>query len=132
MTRSQTARRKRQRIRLAIRNTASLLSIFAFLAMLGDVGAVECDRVPLLEGTVRMFGFMFIWAGLLLLAGAFPVRKERRKCHEVHRNTVAGPGRTSRQKPYSSWRKENHDRRNRKRPFRRHHNNRNGPFQKNL
>ena len=26
--------------------------------------------------------------------------------------------------------KEDHDRRNRKGPFRRHHNNRNGPFQK--
>lgn len=103
MTRSQAARRKRNRIRLAIRNTASLLSIFAFLAMLGAVGAVECDKVPLLEGTVRMFGFLLIWAGLLLLAGAFPVRKERRKRHEVHRDTVTGPGRTSRQKPDSSW-----------------------------
>lgn len=103
MTRSQAARRKRNRIRLAIRNTASLLSIFAFLAMLGAVGAVECDRVPLLEGTVRMFGFLFIWAGLLLLAGAFPVRKERRKRHEVHRDTVTGSGRTSCQKPDSSW-----------------------------
>lgn len=103
MTRSQAARRKRNRIRLAIRNTASLLSIFAFLAMLGAAGAVECDRVPLLEGTVRMFGFLFIWAGLLLLAGAFPVRKERRKRHEVHRDTVTRPGGTSRQKPDSSW-----------------------------
>ena len=103
MTRSQAARRKRNRIRLAIRNTASLLSVFAFLAMIGSAGAIECDTVPLLEGTVRMFGFMFIWAGLLLLAGAFPVRKERRERHEVHRDTVTGPGRTSRQKPDSSW-----------------------------
>ena len=103
MTRSQRARRKRQRIRLAIRNTASILSVFAFLAMLGAAGAIECDTVPLLEGTVRMFGFLFIWAGLLLLAGAFPVRKERRRSHEVHRDTVAGPGRTSCKKPNSSW-----------------------------
>ena len=103
MTQAQRARRKRQRIRLAIRNTATVLSVFAFLAMLGAVGAVECDRVPLLEGTVRMFGFMFIWAGLLLLAGAFPVRKERRKRHEVHRDVIAGPGRTGCQKPDSSW-----------------------------
>lgn len=103
MTRSQAARRKRNRIRLAIRNTASLLSVFAFLAMIGSAGAVECDTVPLLEGTVRMFGFMFIWAGLLLLAGAFPVRKERRKRHEVHRDVIAGPGRTSCEKPDSSW-----------------------------
>ena len=55
MTQAQRARRKRQRIRLAIRNTATVLSVFAFLAMLGAVGAVECDTVPLLEGTVRMF-----------------------------------------------------------------------------
>lgn len=103
MTQAQRARRKRQRIRLAIRNTATVLSVFAFLAMLGAVGAVECDTVPLLEGTVRMFGFMFIWAGLLLLAGAFPVRKERRKRHEVHRDTVTRPGRTSCEKPDSSW-----------------------------
>ena len=96
MTRSQHARRKRQRIRLAIRNTATVLSVFAFLAMLGAVDAVECDTVPFLEGTVRMFGFMFIWAGLLLLAGAFPVRKERRKRHEVHRDTIAGTGRAGR------------------------------------
>lgn len=103
MTQAQRARRKRQRIRLAIRNTATVLSVFAFLAMLGAAGAIECDTVPLLEGTVRMFGFLFIWAGLLLLAGAFPVRKERRKSHEVHRDTVAGPGRTSCKKPNSSW-----------------------------
>lgn len=103
MTQAQRARRKRQRIRLAIRNTASILSVFAFLAMLGAVGAIECDTVTLLEGTVRMFGFLFIWAGLLLLAGAFPVRKERRRSHEVHRDTVAGPGRTSCKKPDSSW-----------------------------
>ena len=103
MTRSQAARRKRNRIRLAIRNTASLLSVFAFLAMIGSAGAIECDTVPLLEGTVRMFGFMFIWAGLLLLAGAFPVRKERRERHEVHRDTVTRPGRTGCQKSNSSW-----------------------------
>lgn len=103
MTQAQRARRKRQRIRLAIRNTATVLSVFAFLAMLGAVGAVECDTVPLLEGTVRMFGFMFIWARLLLLAGAFPVRKERRKRHEVHRDVIASPGRTGCQKSNSSW-----------------------------
>ena len=103
MTRSQSARRKRRRIRLAIRNTTEILSVFAFLGVIGSVGAIEQDTVPLLEGTVRTFGFMFIWAGLLLLAGAFPVRKERRKRHEVHRDTVASPGRTGCQKSNSSW-----------------------------
>lgn len=104
MTQAQRARRKRQRIRLAIRNTATVLSVFAFLAMLGAVGAVERDTVPLLEGTIRMFGFLFLWAGFMFLAGAFqPVRKERRKRREVYRDTVASPGRTGCQKPYSSW-----------------------------
>lgn len=101
MTQAQRARRKRKRIRMVIRNTAKVLSVFAFLAALGSVGAVECDRVPLLEGTVRIFGFMFIWVGLLLLAGAFPVRKERRKRHEVHRDAIARPGRTGCQKSNS-------------------------------
>ena len=104
MTRSQAARRKRQRIRLAIRTTAGVLAFVSFMGLLGTVGAVECDTVPLPEGTIRMFGFLFLWAGFMFLAGAFqPVRKERRKRHEVHRDTVTGPGRTSRQKPNSSW-----------------------------
>jgi len=104
MTRNVSARRKRQRIRLAIRTTAGVLAFISFMAMIGTVGAVERDTVPLLEGTVRMFGFLFLWAGFLFLAGAFqPVHKERRKRHEVHRHPVASPGRTSCQKPNSSW-----------------------------
>lgn len=104
MTRSQAARRKRKRIRLAIRTTAGVLAFISFMGLLGTVGAVECDTVPLREGTVRMFGFLFLWAGFMILAGAFqPVRKERRKRREVHRDTVASPGRTGSQKPYSSW-----------------------------
>ena len=42
----------------------------AFLALLGSVGAVEQDLVPLLPGAIRMFGFLLIWAGLLAVAGA--------------------------------------------------------------
>ncbi len=104
MTRNVSARRKRQRIRLAIRTTAGVLAFISFMGLLGTVGAVECDTVPLLEGTIRMFGFLFLWAGFMFLAGAFqPVRKERRKRREVHRDTVASPGRTGCQKPYSSW-----------------------------
>ncbi len=98
------ARRKRRRIRLAIRNTAGALSFIAFLALIGTAGAIERDTVPLLEGTVRMFGFLFLWVGMLFLAGAFhPVRKERRKRHEVHRDAVACSGRTGCQKSDSSW-----------------------------
>lgn len=104
MTRQElAARRKRRRIRLAIRNTAGVLSFIAFLGLIGSAGAIERDLGPLLEGTIRMFGFLFLWAGMLFLAGAFPVRKERRKRHEVHRDVIAGPGRTGCQKSNSSW-----------------------------
>jgi len=54
----------------------------AFMALLGSVGAVEQDLVPLLPGTIRMFGFLLIWAGLLAVAGAFDTtegRRERRR-----------------------------------------------------
>jgi hypothetical protein len=56
--------------------------LIAFLALLGSVGAVEQDLVPLLPGTIRMFGFLLIWAGLLTVAGAFDTtegRRERRR-----------------------------------------------------
>ena len=104
MTRNVSARRKRQRIRLAIKKTTGVLAFVSFMATVGTAGAIECDTVPLLEGTVRMFGFLLLFAGFLFLAGAFqPVRKERRERREVHRDTVARPGRTGSQKPYSSW-----------------------------
>lgn len=45
MTQAQRARRKRQRIRLAIRNTATVLSVFAFLAMLGAAGADKAAAI---------------------------------------------------------------------------------------
>ena len=61
---------------------AAYRAAIAFLALLGSVGAVEQDLVPLLPGTIRMFGFLLIWAGLLTVAGAFDTtegRRERRR-----------------------------------------------------
>lgn len=77
-----TPRARQRRTRRRIHNAASLLSLVAFLALLGSVGAVEQDLVPLLPGTIRMFGFLLIWAGLLAVAGAFDTtggRRERRR-----------------------------------------------------
>lgn len=77
-----TPRARQRRTRRRVHNAASLLSLVAFLALLGSVGAVEQDLVPLLPGTIRMFGFLLIWAGLLTVAGAFDTtegRRERRR-----------------------------------------------------
>lgn len=77
-----TTRARQRRTRRRIRNAAGLLSLVAFLALLGSVGAVEQDLVPLLPGTIRIFGFLLIWAGLLAVTGAFDTtegRRERRR-----------------------------------------------------
>ena len=77
-----TPRARQRRTRRRIRKAAGYLSLIVFLALLGSVGAVEQDLVPLLPGTIRMFGFLLIWAGLLTVAGAFDTtegRRERRR-----------------------------------------------------
>ena len=77
-----TPRARQRRTRRRIHNAASLLSLVAFLALLGSVGAVEQDLVPLLPGAIRMFGCLLTWAGLLAAAGAFDTtggRRERRR-----------------------------------------------------
>lgn len=77
-----TPRARQRRTRRRIRKAAGYLSLIAFLALLVSVGAVEQDLVPLLPGTIRMFGFLLIWAGLLTVAGAFDTtegRRERRR-----------------------------------------------------
>ena len=56
--------------------------------------------LSLLLGT---FGLLFIGTGFAFVGGAFRNPTERRSKHEVHRDTVAGPGRTSCKKPNSSW-----------------------------
>lgn len=48
-----TPRARQRRTRRRIRNAAGLLSLVAFLALLGSVGAVEQDLVPLLPGAIR-------------------------------------------------------------------------------
>ena len=77
-----TPRARQRRTRRRIRDAAGLLSLVAFLALLGSVGAVEQDLVPLLPGAIRMIGFLLSWAGLLAVAGVFDTtegRRERRR-----------------------------------------------------
>ena len=74
-----TPRARQRRTRRRIRKAAGYLSLIALLALLGSVGAVEQDLVPLLPGTIRMFGFLLIWASLLTVAGAFDTTEGRRE-----------------------------------------------------
>lgn len=95
-------RRRDRRIRRAILYTMATLSALSFLCMIGTVGAIERDTVPLLEGTVRSFGYLFIWTGFANLSESFYDYAERRTTHEVYRDAVARASRTGCEKPYSS------------------------------
>jgi len=53
---------------------------FAFLMfflMYGTVGAVECDTLPLFEGTIRSIIFLALWVLFTYLAGGFEEYSER-------------------------------------------------------
>ena len=54
MTPDRATRRKRRRIRLAIRRTSALAAAIAFFFAWGTIGAIETDAVSLVEGTVRI------------------------------------------------------------------------------
>ena len=94
------ARRRRRRIRLAIRQAVAIAAAIAFFLAYGTVGAIETDTVPLVEGTIRTFGLLFIGAGFAFVGGAFRNPKERRSGNEVHRDPVGRSGRTSCQKSF--------------------------------
>ena len=81
-----------------------------FFLMLGAVGAIEQDIVPLFPGMVRVFALMALWVLFCNLAGAFDYTEpERRKPREVRReDPVARTGRTSRQSPCPSGRAKNY------------------------
>lgn len=48
-----------------------VIAFVLFFLMLGAVGAVENDTVPLLPGAIRIFAFLALWALFSYLAGAF-------------------------------------------------------------
>lgn len=57
---------------MLIRKTVfGVIAFVMFFLMLGTVGAIECDTVPLGIGTIRAFAFMGLWALFSWLAGAF-------------------------------------------------------------
>lgn len=78
MTPDRATRRKRRRIRLAIRRTSALAAAIAFFFAWGTIGAIETDAVSLVEGTVRTFGLLFIGTGFAFVGGAFRNPTERR------------------------------------------------------
>lgn len=81
MTPDRATRRKRRRIRLAIRRTSALAAAIAFFFAWGTIGAIETDAVSLVEGTVRTFGLLFIGTGFAFVGGAFRNPTERRSKH---------------------------------------------------
>ena len=56
------------------KNKKKVFWSFAFLMiflMYGTVGAVECDTLPLFEGTIRSIIFLALWVLFTYLAGGF-------------------------------------------------------------
>lgn len=54
-----------------------------FFLMIGTVGAVECDNLPLGSGMIRAFAFMGLWVLFSWLAGAFEPTTERSEPLEI-------------------------------------------------
>ena len=53
------------------------LAFLMFFLMYGTVGAIECDTLPLFEGTIRLIIFLALWVLFAYLAGAFENYAER-------------------------------------------------------
>jgi hypothetical protein len=92
------------------KTVCGVIAFVLFFLMLGAVGAIEQDIVPLFPGMVRVFALMSLWVLFCNLAGAFGYTEpERRKPREVRReDPVARTGRTSRQSPCPSGRAKNY------------------------
>ena len=92
------------------RKTAfGVIAFVLFFLMLGAVGAVENDTVPLLPGAIRIFALLALWALFAYLAGAFDYSQERSEPREIQREDPdARPGRTGREGPGPSGRAKNH------------------------
>lgn len=80
------------------KTVCGVIAFFMFFVLLGTVGAVEQNMVPLAEGTARMFAALALWALFTWLSGAFDYPQERSETREVQREDLdARPGRTSRE-----------------------------------
>ena len=91
------------------KTVCGVIAFVLFFLMLGAVGAIEQDIVPLFPGMVRVFALMALWVLFCNLAGAFDYPQERSEPREVQReNPDARPGRTGREGPGPSGRAKNH------------------------
>ena len=91
------------------KSVSGVIAFVMFFLMLGTVGGIENDTIPLLPGMIQTFAFMGLWVLFSHLAGAFDYPQERSEPREVQReNTDARPGRTGREGPGPSGRAKNH------------------------
>lgn len=91
------------------RTVCGVIAFFMFFFMLGAVGAVENNAVPLLPGAIRIFASLGLWAFFTWQSGAFDYSHERSERREVQReNPDARPGRTGREGPGPSGRAKNY------------------------
>lgn len=91
------------------KSVSGVIAFVMFFLMLGTVGGIENDTIPLLPGMIQTFAFMGLWVLFSHLAGAFDYPQERSEPREVQReNPDARPGRTGREGPGPSWRAKNH------------------------
>ena len=66
--------RKKAVVRIKRRHFRTLSGSIAFVMfflIVGTVGAVECDTLPLFEGTIRSIIFLALWVLFTYLAGGF-------------------------------------------------------------
>ena len=73
--------RKEAVMRIKRRHFRTLTGSIAFVMFfmtIGTVGAVECDALPLFEGTIRVIIFLALWVLFTYLAGGFEEYAERR------------------------------------------------------
>lgn len=59
------------------KTVCGVIAFVLFFLMLGAVGAIEQDIVPLFPGMVRVFALMALWVLFCNLAGAFDYGVER-------------------------------------------------------
>ena len=91
------------------KNVSGVIAFVMFFLMLGIVGGIENDTIPLLPGMIQTFAFMGLWVLFSYLAGAFDYSQERSEPREVQReNPDARPGRTGREGPGPSGRAKNY------------------------
>jgi hypothetical protein len=62
-----------------------------FFLMIGTVGAVECDNIPLLTGTIRSFVFLILWVLFTYLAGGFEEYQQTEKDRRTNTTKYDGP-----------------------------------------